>query len=240
VDALPRYPEPARRPPSREPLPGLRGQPGNAARQQTPPPVPIPASRQPDARKRRVRDKPTEEAPVKHVLGLTCKASTGTGQSRLEPSERTSCTGFKAAPRDRSRRRLGAHVAAPLMPQPRLRSSCGGARCRSAGAKGRDRGRGPPRKSPSRSGFDRGPLAAAPSGLCGRSGKAARSRTSVQPPPPCQIRRSVCVGLTGYGSGPSLGRGCSGMGQPIPRRGDAEHCSCCLRGGPGRRKYLPK
>jgi hypothetical protein len=26
-----------------------------------------------------VRDKPTKEAPVKHVLGLTCKASTGTG-----------------------------------------------------------------------------------------------------------------------------------------------------------------
>jgi hypothetical protein len=38
--------------------------------------------------------------------------------------------------------------------------------------------------------------AAAPSRLCGRPGKAARSRTSVQPPPPCQIRRSVTAGLT--------------------------------------------
>ena len=40
-----------------------------------------------------------------------------------------------------------------------------------------------------------GPLAAAPSGLCGRPGKAARSRASVQPPPPCQIRRSVSAAL---------------------------------------------
>jgi hypothetical protein len=37
----------------------------------------------------------------------------------------------------------------------------------------------------------REPLAAAPSGLCGRPGKAARSRASVQPPAPCQIRRSA-------------------------------------------------
>jgi hypothetical protein len=28
-------------------------------------------------------------------------------------------------------------------------------------------------------------------GLCGRPGKAARSRANVQPPPPCQIRRSA-------------------------------------------------
>ena len=59
--------------------------------------------------------------------------------------------GFKAAPRGRSRRRLGTA-------QPRSRSAparlASGAR--SAGAKGNDRGRGNPGKSRSRGGFDTG------------------------------------------------------------------------------------
>ena len=56
----------------------------------------------------------------------------------------------------------------------------------------------------------RGPLAAAPSGLCGRPGKAAPSRASVQPPPPCQIRRSVSArrAVSADTAVPRIGRCC--------------------------------
>ena len=97
---------------------------------------------------------------------------------------------FKAAPRGRSRRRLG--TARPSSRSAPARPASG---ARSAGAKGKDGAAGTQGSHGAAADLTRGPLAAAPSGLCGRPGKAARSRASVQPPPPCQIRRSAGAGL---------------------------------------------
>jgi len=79
-------------------------------------------------------------------------------------------------------RRGRAPAAAPARP-------ASGAR--PAGAKSETRGRGNPGKSRSRGGFDTGTPRGGSIGLTRATWNAARSRTSVQPPPPCQIRRSA-------------------------------------------------
>jgi hypothetical protein len=104
----------------------------------------------------------------------------------------------------------GAARAAASAPRPSLSLArrSGPGQCRSAGAKGSGQARRTRGSQRAAANLTRGPLAAAPSGLCGRPGKAARSWASVQPPPPCQIRRSVgtdragchLVGKLNYGA----------------------------------------
>jgi hypothetical protein len=93
--------------------------------------------------------------------------------------------GFKAAPRGRSRRQLGRLSQAPAPLPPGWPLTPAGWR------ESRTRGRRDPGKSRSRGGLDTGTPRGGSIGLRRRPEKAARSRASVQPPPPCQIHRSA-------------------------------------------------
>ena len=101
--------------------------------------------------------------------------------------------GFKAAPRGRSRRRLGAlafaHAAAPatagLAPVGWRESNDSW-------------GRSQPRKFQGRSGFDKGTLAMAHIGLTGAGRSQPDSPTSVRAIAPCKIRRSVRTAALPY------------------------------------------
>jgi hypothetical protein len=123
-------------------------------------------------------------SPDRRAVRRSCAVSTAR-RPRRPRFVRTSCKGSKAAPGDRSRRRLGRHSRACRFVPARLASGAGRL------ARRQRRGRGTQGSLGAAADLTRGPLAAAPSGLCGRPGKAARSRASVQPPPPCQIRRSA-------------------------------------------------
>ena len=128
-----------------------------------------------------------------HHTGRSCSLSAGPSEGPRRAwglSVRTPCTGFKAAPSGRSRRRLGT-----ARPGSRSALARPASVARSAGAKAKA-GPRTPGKSRNRGGFDTGTLAAAPSGSCGRPGKVARSRASVQPSPQCQIRHSAGAELT--------------------------------------------
>ena len=98
---------------------------------------------------------------------------------------------FKAAPRGRSRRRLGRRSRAPAGAPARLAQA--GRLARKAC---NVRGRGTTRSHQGRGGFDKGTLAAALIGLM----RAGRSQpdppTSVRAAAPCQIRRSVRAELS--------------------------------------------
>ena len=113
------------------------------------------------------------------------------GDRRRSVSVRTSCTGSRR-PRGAARAADSGRRGRAPAPLPLGRPLAPGRLARKA----RTWGSGNPGSHGAAADLTRGPLAAAPSGLCGRPGKAARSRASVQPPPPCQIRRSVNVDST--------------------------------------------
>jgi hypothetical protein len=128
--------------------------------------------------------------PVPDGLSAAAKCSSRRHSRHSRLSRIRRLESHRAAPKGRSRRRLGrlSRVPAslprswPLTPvgwRERLRHGA----AETGGSHG------------AAADLTREPLAAAPSGLCGRPGKAARSRTSVQPPPPCQIHRSGCAEL---------------------------------------------
>ena len=97
----------------------------------------------------------------------------------------TFCTVSRRPRRGRSRRQLGRRSRTPLPLRP------AGLWRRLAGAKAKSRAAETRGSHRSRGGFDTGTPRGGSIGLTRATWKAARSRTSVQPPPPCQIRRSV-------------------------------------------------
>ena len=104
---------------------------------------------------------------VAHQLADECRASLDGGHGG---ATRCVCEnflyGFKAAPRGRSRRRLGRRGRAPAAAPARPASGA-----RSAGAKGKDGAAETRGSHGAAADLTRGPLAAAPSGLCGRPGR---------------------------------------------------------------------
>jgi hypothetical protein len=97
---------------------------------------------------------------------------------------RTSCTSSR---RPRGAARAADTAGTAELP---LRSRSAGLRRRSA-ARSKERVRRNPRKARTRGGFDTGTPRGGSIGLIRATWKAARSQASVQPPPPCKIRRSV-------------------------------------------------